>query len=307
MKTKTLRTFLVLGAKELRDISAALATLPLLGLSYILPLSVMSTLCANVASQVGILIPHLRIMGLSNLTIAFPEKSNAERLMILRQSWGNLGRVVTEYFYMDRLWDYDPSALQRQRIEISGIENYKQLAQSVRGSIIVSAHLANWELPMLAAYHHELAATALYKKPHNRWITRIVLSFRRKSMGQLIEAGPAALSRLSQSLANGIHVGMLVDQYHIRGVKVHFFGRQTKAGAIFAHLARLYDCPVHMVRVIRLPENRFRVELGEALNLPRAEDGQIDIHGSVQLVTNIIEGWIREYPEQWLWMHRRWR
>jgi KDO2-lipid IV(A) lauroyltransferase len=64
---------------------------------------------------------------------------------------------------------------------------------------------------------------------------------------------------------------------------------------------------VHGVRVIRLPQGRFRLELTKALNLPRDAEGRIDIAGTMQTVTNIIEGWVRERPEQWLWLHRRWR
>jgi KDO2-lipid IV(A) lauroyltransferase len=88
---------------------------------------------------------------------------------------------------------------------------------------------------------------------------------------------------------------------------VTFFGRRTKASPLIARLARHVDCPLHGVRVVRLPGNRFRGEITDALVAPRDAGGQIDVAGTMQMITSVIEGWVREYPEQWLWVHRRWR
>ena len=72
-------------------------------------------------------------------------------------------------------------------------------------------------------------------------------------------------------------------------------------------LARQTECPIHGVRIIRLPGYRFRAELSEEVKPVRDAAGQIDVQGTMQAVTSVIEGWIREYPDQWLWLHRRWR
>jgi KDO2-lipid IV(A) lauroyltransferase len=76
---------------------------------------------------------------------------------------------------------------------------------------------------------------------------------------------------------------------------------------MIARLARHLECPIHGTRTIRLPGHRFRIELTEAATPPRAVDGRIDVPGTMQLITSMVEGWVREYPEQWLWLHRRWR
>ncbi|MBV9457723.1 MAG: lipid A biosynthesis lauroyl acyltransferase, partial [Bradyrhizobium sp.] len=85
------------------------------------------------------------------------------------------------------------------------------------------------------------------------------------------------------------------------------FGRKTKANPMLARLLRQVECPVHGTRVIRLPGNRFRAELTEEIPPVRHADGSIDIQGMTQKITSVIEGWAREHPEQWLWLHRRWR
>jgi KDO2-lipid IV(A) lauroyltransferase len=100
---------------------------------------------------------------------------------------------------------------------------------------------------------------------------------------------------------------MLVDQYLTNGVDVTFFGRKTKANPTLARLVRQVECPIHGVRIIRLPNHRFRAELSEEVKPARDAAGQIDIQGTMQAVTDVVEGWVREYPDQWLWLHRRWR
>jgi KDO2-lipid IV(A) lauroyltransferase len=100
---------------------------------------------------------------------------------------------------------------------------------------------------------------------------------------------------------------MLVDQYTSRGVEVTFFGRPTKANALLARLARQVECPIHGVRTSRLPGNRFRFELTDEIPPVRDPEGKIDVEGTMQRITDVVEGWIREDPKQWLWLHRRWR
>ena len=101
---------------------------------------------------------------------------------------------------------------------------------------------------------------------------------------------------------------MLVDQILTSGVEVTFFGRKTKADPTLARLLRRIECPIHGVRIIRLPDNRFRAELSEEVPPVRDAWGKIDIQDTMQAITSVVEGWIREYPDQWLWLHRRrWR
>jgi KDO2-lipid IV(A) lauroyltransferase len=101
------------------------------------------------------------------------------------------------------------------------------------------------------------------------------------------------------------HVGMLVDQYLTNGVEVTFFGRKTRANPMLARLLRQIECPIHGVRIIRLPGHRFRGELSEEVKPVRDGAAQIDIQRTMQTITLVIEGRIRDYPDQWLWLHRR--
>jgi KDO2-lipid IV(A) lauroyltransferase len=295
------------AALEARDLAAAALAFVFVLIARVIPERAMVRAGGFLARHIGMRLPRRHQIGMRNLALAFPEKTEAERRAILAQSWDNMGRAAVEYFYIDRIWDYDPAAAKPGRIEIAGIERFAQLASDDKPAIILAAHMGNWELPMVAAERHGLAAAALYLSPRNRWIARMVMARRESVMGELVAAGPGALHRLARALETGRHLGLLVDQFHDRGPQVTMFGHPTKANPVFARLARQFECPVHTVRVIRLPGDRFRIELGEELALPRDADGRIDIAGAAQQVATIIEGWVRENPGQWFWVHRRWR
>ncbi|MEI8146562.1 MAG: lipid A biosynthesis lauroyl acyltransferase, partial [Alphaproteobacteria bacterium] len=138
-------------------------------------------------------------------------------------------------------------------------------------------------------------------------VARAIERIRGRTMGRMVASGGAGVLTLARELQANGHVGMLIDQHLNRGVDVTFFGRTVKANPTIAKLAREFECPVHGARVIRLPGNRFRLEQTEGLDLPRDAEGKIDVQASMQVMTSIIETWVREHPEQWLWLHRRWR
>ena len=258
---------------------------------------------------IGPLLPENRL-GRANLTAAFPEKSAAEIEAILSGVWDNLGRMGAEFTQLDRLSDYDAAHPERpSRIELGQktIDLFAELRNDGKPALIFAAHLANWELPAITAAKYGLASAILYRQPNIAGIDRWLRETRTASMGELISTGLDAPVKIADALHRGAHVGMLVDQYYVRGVEVTFFGRRTTANPLLARLARHFDCPIHGVHVVRLPGNRFRPELSDAIAPARDGQGKIDIAGTMQIITTVIEGWVREHPEQWLWLHRRWR
>ena len=263
---------------------------------------------ARIARTIGPLLREQRI-GRANLSAAFPEKSPAEIEEILTGVWDNLGRMGAEFAHLDHIWDFGEEYPEDGRIELAPGTRalFHKLRLDGKPALIFASHLANWELPALAAVAHGLDAAILYRKPNIPSADRIIQELRQVKMGTLVPAGRDAPLKLAEALRNGQHVAMLVDQYLTSGVEVTFFGRKTRANPTLARLLRQVECPVHGVRVIRLPGRRFRAELSEEVVPVRDEKGQIDIQGTTQAITSVVEGWIREHPEQWLWLHRRWR
>jgi KDO2-lipid IV(A) lauroyltransferase len=269
----------------------------------------MSNFAGALMRRVGPWLPEHRT-GRTNLAAAFPEKSADEIESILRGVWDNLGRVGAEFAHVDRLWDYDISRRRPpDRIMDSDESEARVLRVREAGkpALIFAAHLANWELAAVSAKAYGLDTTVLYRRPNLPALSALVTSLRARCMGTLVPTSLDAPMKLAEALQRGSIVAMLVDQYYVRGVPVKFFGRPTMANPLIARLARQLDCPVHGIRVVRHARRRFRVEFTDSIALPRDADGRIDVAGSMQAITDVVEGWVREHPEQWLWLHRRWR
>ena len=268
----------------------------------------MADVAGWVMRTVGPLLPEQPIAR-ANLKAAFPEKSAAEIERILRASWDNLGRMGAEFANLDRLWNFDLEHPERGRIKSdqANIDRFLRLANDGKPALIFSAHLGNWELPAISAATYGIDSAVLYRKPNIAGIDRWLRETRTASMGELISASLDAPLKLAEALERGAHVGMLVDQYYRRGVPVTFFGRRTMANPLLARLAQHFDCPIHGVRIVRLPDHTFRGDMTEQIAPARDAQGKIDVAGTMQIITSVVEGWIREHPEQWLWQHRRWR
>lgn len=263
-------------------------------------------LCAAVARTVGPWTLAHRT-GRSNLRAAFPEKDGVWIERTLRAAWDNLGRVAGEYVHLRRVWDFDPGHPNAGRIETEALPLFSALLTDGKPALCFAAHLGNWELPAVAAAAHGLPSAVVYRMPNNKAVAKEIARIRGPLMGRLIRSRAEAAFEMAASLDRGEHLGMLVDQHFSRGVDVMFFGRRCKANPTIARLARRFDCPVIGVRVIRLPGRRFRVEAEGPFTLPRNAGGEVDVPAAMQMITGVVERWVREHPEQWLWFHRRWR
>jgi Kdo2-lipid IVA lauroyltransferase/acyltransferase len=269
----------------------------------------MADLAGGVMRRLG---PRLKEhkLGRANLAAAFPEKSPAEIEAILDGVWDNLGRVAAEFAHIDRLRMFEPDPQDEGDIlySIPVYDRFRHLRDDGKPALVFASHLANWELPALVASRYRLETTVLYRRPNIGAISDAIIELRKGSMGDLVPTGLDAPMQLVRVLEAGGHVAMLVDQHYVNGVDVTFFGRRCKANPFIARLARHVECPIHGTRIIRLPDkHRFRVDLTEAIEPARDASGKVDVAGTMQVITSVVEGWIREHPEQWLWVHRRWR
>lgn len=245
--------------------------------------------------------------AMDNLQRAFPEKSQAELEAIASDMWGNMARLAGEYIFLDQLFDYDPEAETPGRVEVVGKELFRDLRdERGRPHIFFTAHIGNFEMLPVAAATFEMPLTVLFRAPNNPYIARYIFSTRSKLMGDMLASRAGAAFALARVLERGGNVGALVDQKFRAGVPTTFFGRECRTSPLVAKLARQYDCDVYPAYTIRLPGNRFRVHLQDRLDLPRDETGRIDQKRTAQLLNDVVEGWVREHPGQWMWFHKRW-
>ena len=267
---------------------------------------VVSNIAGAVMRTVGPRLPEHRT-GRDNLRAAFPDKSEADIEAILRGVWDNIGRVAAEIAHLDHICSGDP--YKRTYIDYTpeNIARFLHVKDDGKPAVVFAAHLANWELPAVIAASDGLDSVVLYRRPNLGAIADAVIALRKGLMGEMVPSSLGAPVTLARALEQGRHVAMLVDQHYTRGVEVTFFGRVCKANPLIAMLAREVECPIYGTRVIRLPGNRFRGEISEEVKPVRDAQGRIDVQGTMQAITDVVEAWVREHPQQWLWLHRRWR
>lgn len=283
----------------------AQAVFILLALLRLLPAKAAIRFSAWVARKIGPLSSRHKV-ATRNLANAYPEKSPQEIEEIALEMWDSMARLLAEYVFLDAIFDFDPDAKEKGLIEVEGEEIFRRLLDEKKPHIFFTAHTGNFELLPICAATFGLNVTALFRPPNNPFIARKVLKARRTNMGHLVPSKAGAAWSLAAVLGQDDNVGMLVDQKFARGVPSTFFNLPVKTNPLLAKLARQYDCDVYPARCIRLPGGRYRLELSEAMELPRDANGQVDITATAQLLNDTVEGWVREYPGQWMWFHKRW-
>ena len=255
--------------------------------------------------------PKRHRKALENLRIAFPDKSEAERVAICMAHWENLGRVIAETLQMDRLLK-DPS-----RIEIPNQTLITRYRDKLGPAIGVSLHMGNWELAIWPFVVAGANPAALYRAIPNPYVERYLMARRQVlyPAGLLGRRRPDAspledmqtAHRLMDCVRAGGRVGIISDQYYKRGVPVPFFGRATLVPPIAAIMARRLGARIWIARCLRIgTDSRFRIDIAE-LRVPRTANQADDVQSALNAIHAQFERWIREAPAQWLWGHRIWR
>ena len=272
----------------------------LFGMFRFLPLDYASTLGGALGRGIGPFLPVSR-HARRNISRAFPELSETEIADVVASMWDNLGRVAAEYPHLRKICVFEPGG----RVETHGFEHVDRALAAGRRMIVFSGHIANWEIGMLAGVPYRISVAQIYRSLNNPPMERMIARFR-GDRGEFIPKGPIAARRAIAALRRGMHLGLLADQKMNDGIPVPFFGRPAMTAPALAVLALRFDCDVLPLRVERLGGARFRVIVFPPLPLPRSDDPHADATALMARVNATLEAWIRDRPEQWLWLHRRW-
>ena len=266
----------------------------------LLPIDRASALGAAIGRLLG---PHLGISKRAriNLRRALPELGDAAVEQIIIGMWDNLGRVAAEYPHLREIRVFAPDG----RVDTRGVEYLDRAMAGGRRMIIFSGHIANWEIAALAAAQYGARVTQIYRAANNPLVDRLIARFR-GDRGEYIPKGAAAARRAFAALYRGEHLTLLADQKLNDGIAVPFFGRPAMTAPALALLALRFDCDVLPARVERLVGAHFRLSVFPPLPLVRSGNPQADVAALTARVNAILEAWIRDRPEQWLWVHRRW-
>ncbi len=265
-----------------------------------LPYDTASALGGRLGRLIG---PHLKVTGLArrNLAQAFPEKTSEEIKTIIGDMWENLGRTAFEFPHLDRLRFYEEGST----VEVAGAENINLLKDDGKPGIFFSAHLANWETAAISVVQCGLPIHLIYRAPNNPLMENL-FNHRHPGAGELIPKGTTGARRALARLKEGEHLGILADQKMNDGIPVPFFGRDAMTAPALAQLALKFKCPVVPVRVERLGGTRLLVTHFPPMEIEKTGDKHADVATLMARVNALIEGWVRERPAQWLWVHNRW-
>ncbi|HYG87533.1 MAG TPA: lipid A biosynthesis lauroyl acyltransferase [Azospirillum sp.] len=266
-----------------------------------LPVDTASSLGGWIGRAVG---PRLRKTKVArrNLARAFPEKSAAEIERIIRDMWDNLGRIIAEYPHLDALSDTDPGG----RTELVGSQYLDSLRDDGIGGIMVGGHLGNWEVAQIASRKLGLDVAMVYRAPNNPYVGRLLAKVRGTASGTYFPKGADGARMLIRHLSKGGHVGMLIDQKMNDGIAVPFFGRSAMTAPAAAQLSRRLNIPIFPQRTERLEGARFRITILPPIEPSDTGNTEQDTVELLKRLNVLLEGWIRERPGQWLWLHRRW-
>lgn len=249
--------------------------------------------------------PRFRRVGLRNLEIAFPEKSEGERRRILRGVFDNLGRLLAEVCLFPR---YTRENVGQVAI-YDGFENFEAARARGKGVIFMTAHLGGWEV---GSFVHSLLGNPMHvvvRALDNPYLDRMATDYRSRHGNGVIEKADFARGLLA-ALKAGETVGILMDQNMTppQGVFVDYFGEVACTAGGPAKVALRTDAAVVPAFTIWDSERRrYRIHFDPALPLVRSGDEEADIVANTALFTRVIEDYARRYPEQWLWVHRRWK
>jgi KDO2-lipid IV(A) lauroyltransferase len=269
----------------------------LLGFSRLLGPVRASNLGGAVTRAIGPLIPVSRV-GRRNLELAFPQHNAAWHERVLRDCWDNLGRTMLELPHIAQL----PESGDGPGWEVVGMENLPPAGRA----ILVSAHIANWEVLPLAAARAGLRMGGFYRAPDNPFVDALLRNMRATEAElPLFPKGSAGARMALKHLSQGGALGILADQKLNEGLDLPFFGHSAMTTSAPAELALRFDCPLIPVQVIRLGPCRFRIVVEAPLPRPESGDRHQDAKLLTLAVNGRIEAWLREKPGEWLWLHRR--
>lgn len=283
------------------EYAAARGVLALLGW---MPRRLARSVCVVLAALSYAFWPRLRRVGLFNLRIAFPDWADGQRRKVLFAQFLSLGRMLADFAHFPQL--------NRENIErliiYDGFENYDEARRQGRGIIFLTAHFGNWELGSFAHGIYGYPCNFVVREMDNPLIDELINRYRCASGGHAIEKREFARQTL-RAFERNEAVGILMDQNMLagEGTFVDFFGLPASTTTGPARVARKTGAPVILGLVIwdsKLKKYRLRFD---RIDWIKCQDPEKEIEMNTANFTRRIEEYIRRYPDQWLWVHRRWK
>ncbi len=245
-----------------------------------------------------------RLIALSNLKRAYPEKNMEEITKIAKGVYRHLAIVAAEFFELPSITKENL----HKWVEFDGLENLDKALALNRGVLSIGAHFGNWELMTVALPLGARPMSIVYRPLDNPTLDNLTAWMRTKDGNTLIPKGGSGRT-ITRLLAENRIIGILSDQNvdKYEGVFVDFFGRPACTAVGLAVLALRTGAPVLPAFMARMPNGKYRFIIQPPAEITRTDDYEADLHTNTQRFTRIIEDMVRRYPDQWFWIHQRWK
>ncbi|WP_336970322.1 lipid A biosynthesis acyltransferase [Brevundimonas aurantiaca] len=235
-----------------------------------------------------------------NLRIAFPEMPPDRREALAREQWDRTGRTFAELAVMDQL---TPAG---GRVEVVGMERLHALRDSGRPAVLISGHLANFEVMAAVIMASGVPCQVTYRAANNPYVDAQIRKSRERYGIRLFAPKGDGTRDLMVGMKRGDSIALLVDQKYNQGPEVEFFGQPVNASPGAARLALKFGTVMQPLSVVRLPGARFRVTAHEPITVRETENKAADVLAGIQAANRFVEDRVREVPEDWFWVHKRW-
>ena len=235
-----------------------------------------------------------------NLRIAFPDMDAGERDRLAVAQWEQTGRTFAELAVMDRLTP------ESGRIDIVGLERLHAVRDSGKPVVLVSGHLANFEVMAAVIMAAGVPCQVTYRAANNPYVDALIRQSRERYGIKLFAPKGDGTRELMAGMKRGESIALLVDQKYSQGPEVEFFGQPVNASPGAARLALKFGTVMQPLSVTRLPGVRFRVTAHEPITVPDTGDKAADVLAGVQAVNRFVEARVKEHPVDWFWVHKRW-
>lgn len=229
--------------------------------------------------------------------------SEARAQELTKKSFVNIGRNFLEIMYMPKLSKENFT----EYMDLGRMDRLKNAWEEGRGVVILTAHIGNWEWLSAAITFSGIPVTAIIKRQPNEQHTRLLNEFREMVGVEVFSRGTTELVGAAKALKKGKTLGFLADQdAGPGGAFIDFLGTEASTPLGPAVFSKRFHSPIVPAFIVRRPDGKHKVIVGEAMYVEDRGDDRRDLYDITVKMTRIVEGIIREYPEQWLWFQKRW-
>lgn len=277
------------------DVLKALPIVVFYGIARLLPMDCSSKIFGSLARKFG---PYLKVhqLGYENLARAFPDKTRKELNHTLEGVWENLGRIAGEFPHASRI------AKDPKRIQVSNLEVFKKATTSGKPILFMAGHFGNWEIPhgFVIEQNHPIALIS--RPPNNFWVKKLFDWARAHPLVRIFFKSAKGSKQIMKHLKNKGSLGVLFDQRLSDGDCLKLFNQKALTATGPAKLAKKYGAIMIPVQVERV-DNRvsFHITFHDAIDTNQSPQK------IMQDFNDLLEVWIKKHPEQWLWLHKRWK